>query len=113
LPYVAGNEINAAESLIYEIIIEPKANHIEAINNYLGAIKPNKNDMAIIKEPISDDNYSHTAYSYNGNNWIAFDGNYNANNVYFDKDFTFTKPLGVIEIPESGSITIDAKGKNL
>ena len=69
--------------------------------------------MAIIKEPISDDNYSHTAYSYNGNNWIAFDGNYNANNVYFDKDFTFTKPLGVIEIPESGSITVDAKGKNL
>lgn len=69
--------------------------------------------MAIIKEKIDNEHYSHSAYSYDGTRWIAFDGNYNANNVYFDQDFTFTKPLGVIEIPEEGSIIVDAKGKNL
>lgn len=41
------------------------------------------------------------------------DGNYNAENIYFDEDFIFTKDLGVVVIPESGNIKVDAAGKNL
>ena len=41
------------------------------------------------------------------------DGNYNAKNVYFDQDFTFTKAVGTVSIPSSGSVVVDAEGKNL
>jgi hypothetical protein len=41
------------------------------------------------------------------------DGNYNAKNVFFDQDFTFTKAIGTVSIPSSGSKVVDAEGKNL
>ena len=41
------------------------------------------------------------------------DGNYNANNVYFDKDLTYTANIGVKTVPASGSGTIAAAGKNV
>jgi hypothetical protein len=31
------------------------------------------------------------------------DGNYNAENVYFSKDFVFTESIGTINVGESGS----------
>ena len=70
-------------------------------------------DVLIIRRPIVDGNYSHTAYIHNGTAWAAMDGNYNADNVYFDSDFIATAPIGVVTIPSSGSATITAKGKNL
>ncbi len=45
--------------------------------------------------------------------WVAFDGNYSANNVYFSDDFTFTKAIGTVTIPGSGSTVVAAAGKNL
>jgi hypothetical protein len=41
------------------------------------------------------------------------DGNYNAENVYFKNDFIFTEPVGTVNIPESGSTTVAAAGKNI
>ncbi len=41
------------------------------------------------------------------------DGNYNAENVYFDEDFIFTNSSGAVEVPENGNIKISATGKNL
>ena len=76
-------------------------------------------DIAIVKEIIGvdeDDNSvakAHTAYVYDGTNWTAMDGNYSARNVFFDEDFTFTKAVGTVSIPSSGSTVVDAKGKNL
>lgn len=70
-------------------------------------------DVLIIRRPIVDGNYSHTAYIHNGTTWAAMDGNYNADNVYFDSNFLATAPIGVVTIPESGSAVIEAKGKNL
>lgn len=40
------------------------------------------------------------------------DGNYNAENVYFDDDLTFTKAIGYVTL-ENGSATVEAKGKNI
>lgn len=77
-------------------------------------------DIAIVKTAIytdEEDNtknrYSYTGYVYNGSAWAAMDGNYNANNVYFDKDFTYTANIGVKTVPASGSGTIAANGKNV
>lgn len=70
-------------------------------------------DTAIVKTLIADDKYSYTGYVYNGTDWAAMDGNYNASNVYFDEDFTFTKAIGTVTIPASGSTVVDAEGKSL
>lgn len=70
-------------------------------------------DILIIKDVISDGKYQHTAYVYAEEGWAAMDGNYNADNVYFDSDFVFTKGVGVVEVGSSGSTTVAAKGKNV
>ena len=50
-------------------------------------------DTAIVKTAIyvdtkddTNSKYSYTGYVYNGSAWTAMDGNYNAENVYFDED---------------------------
>lgn len=70
-------------------------------------------DILIIKDAITEGKYQHTAYVYAEEGWAAMDGNYNAENVYFDSDFVFTKGVGVVEVGSSGSATVEAKGKNV
>lgn len=72
-------------------------------------------DTAIVKTllPGTTDKYSYTGYVWNGTDWAAMDGNYNASNVYFDEDFTFTKDIGTVTIPSSGSTVVAAEGKTL
>lgn len=103
---LTGSDIVEINNTISEIVIKKGADHLEAINNELDGKTPIKNDIFIIKEPIAEDNYTFTAYVYSGENWKAFNGNYNADNVYFDSDFIFTKPIGTVTIPSSGSVTI-------
>lgn len=70
--------------------------------------------MAIVKRVIAGDKVSHTAYVYDGDAsaWKAMDGNYRADNVYFDDDITYTVGIGTLAKP-SGSATFNAKGKSL
>lgn len=72
----------------------------------------NSGDVIIIKNKISDGKYQHTAYVYDGENWEAMDGNYNAENVYFDEDLITTSAIGNITLT-NGQATIATKGKNL
>lgn len=55
---------------------------------------------------------SYTAYVYDEGAWKAMDGNYDAGNVYFGKDITYTVGFGTLAAP-SGSATFNAKGKSL
>lgn len=70
-------------------------------------------DIAIVREVISGDKKQYTAYVYTGSEWAAMDGNYDAENVYFQKDLTITAPIGVQTIPSTGSKTLATTGKNL
>lgn len=70
-------------------------------------------DTGIVKALISDDKYSYTAYVYTEQGWAAMDGNYNAENVYFDDDILVTAPIGTIQELTNGQATLSAKGKNL
>lgn len=72
-----------------------------------------KNDVCVIKELLFGDSYSHTAYVYDGTHWKAMDGNYNAENVYFDQNLTFTTDVGYVEIDTSGSKVVETQGKNV
>ena len=73
---------------------------------------PKKGDTAIVSKLIIGDKRSYTAYVYNGENWAACDGNYRADNVYFDDDITYTVGIGTLAQP-SGSAKFAAKGKNV
>lgn len=72
-------------------------------------------DIFVIKTQIgATDKYSHTAFVYDGSNWAAMDGNYDANNVIFDDDFTVTENIGAFVIPsDKNSATLAAAGKSL
>ena len=73
---------------------------------------PKKGDMAVVIRIIAGDKKSYTAYIHNGTAFTAMDGNYRADNVYFDDDITYTVGIGTLAQP-SGSAKFAAKGKNV
>jgi hypothetical protein len=70
-------------------------------------------DTGIVKTLIHGDKYSYTGYVYTEQGWAAMDGNYNAENVYFDDDILVTTKIGTIQTLTNGQATLSAKGKNL
>lgn len=74
--------------------------------------EPKKGDMAVVVREFVSGKHSYTAYIYD-TAWSAMDGNYSAENVFFDEDFTYTANIGVFTVPGSGSGTIPASGKNV
>ena len=70
-------------------------------------------DTGIVKTLISGDKFSYTGYVYTEAGWAAMDGNYNAENVYFDDDILVTTKIGTIQTLTNGQATLSAKGKNL
>lgn len=69
-------------------------------------------DIVIVKDPIGESLWQYTAYVYDGNEWCAMDGNYDAKNVYFSDDLITTTAMGNIKLT-NGQATIPSKGKNL
>ncbi len=111
LPY--ANESAPAETT-YQAIPTAGQTDLEAIAAAVGSAELHEGDTAIcIRNIGTADHKSYTAYVYNGTNWAAMDGNYDASNVYFDADFTATEKVGTISIPSSGSTTVAAQGKSL
>ena len=74
-------------------------------------------DVAVVKTQIVDDKYSYAGYTWNGTQWRAMDGNYNAENVFFDEDLVVTSAIGTItqeSIDENnGSVKLESTGKNV
>ena len=110
LPYVGGEDVVATQ--VYEVIPTENQSHVDAITAAVGENALVAGDIAIVKDVISGDKYQYTAYVYNGTAWVAMDGNYNAENVYFDKDLVTTSAVGNITLT-NGQATIAAAGKNL
>ena len=99
-------------ALNFEVFPKGKTTDIEAINAAVGDTEIHNGDTAIVKRDIASGKSSYTAYVYDGE-WKAMDGNYRADNVYFDEDLIYTANIGVKTVPSSGSGTIDAAGKNV
>lgn len=112
LAYVGGNDAHVIETEV----LAKGADHMTAINALAGSLELHAGDIAIAKEKIDDSTdgkIAYTAYVYDGEAWKAMDGNYSADNVYFDADLTYTANIGTKTVPASGSGTISAKGKNV
>lgn len=103
---------NLAQANHYEGIRVDNQTDLEVIRAATVGAHLIKNDTCIVKTLISGDKYSFTAYVYDGEKWCAMDGNYNAENVYFDQDLTFTTAVGYVSLKD-GSATVPANGKNI
>lgn len=117
-----ANKFEDGKAAHYEGVAEPiegtdpveYEDDATVIARVLGETAPVQDDVFIVKRLIADDKFSYTAYMWNGVAWKALDGNYNAENVYFDDDLLVTANVGVVKIDETtGSTTLAAKGKNL
>ena len=96
----------------FDVMANADEEDVAAILRVVGDAEIHIGDTAIVKRTIINDKISHTAYVYNGTNWAACDGNYRADNVYFDDDITYTVGIGTLAQP-SGSAKFAAKGKNV
>lgn len=103
----------SAEAQVFEVVPTADEADSAAIDRVVGSVELAKGDIAYVKREITTGKYSYTAYVYNGTAWAAMDGNYSAENVYFQNDLTYTAAIGVKTVPSSGSGTIAAEGKNL
>lgn len=83
-----------------------------SISEAVGEATPNKGDYCIVKKVIAGDKAELTAYYYNGTDWVAFDGNYSAENVYFPADLLTTSAVGNITLT-NGQANVAVGGKNL
>lgn len=95
----------------FDVIPTNAEEDVAAITRVVGSAEIHTGDTAIVKRVISGDKTSYTAYVYD-NEWKAMDGNYRADNVYFDDDITYTVAIGTLAKP-SGSAKFSAKGKNV
>lgn len=111
LPYFGGT----ATELFETTLQSDDASKEAAINRVVRDKVVENGDFAIVKAPIGagTDKYEYTAFMYSEGAWKALDGNYDAENVYFSNNLTYTADIGVLTVPSSGSGTIPAAGKNL
>lgn len=104
---------NLGQANHYEGIRQEGETDAQVITRVVGSLNLIKNDIFVVKTLIAEEKYSFTAYTYDGTNWCAMDGNYNAENIYFDKDFVVTEAIGTIKDLPNGQATLAANGKNL
>lgn len=107
LPYFGGDT-----AIVLDVTPQEGEDDVTAIRRVAADQKMATGHVAIVKRSFANNKTSITAYVYNGTDWAAMDGNYNAENVYFDKDLVTTYALGNISLT-NGQGTIAAKGKNL
>lgn len=106
LKFVGGNEAQN-----FEATPKDEETDVQAITRVVASAELHNGDTAIVKRAITGDKISYTAYVYDGE-WKAMDGNYRADNVYFDDDITYTVAIGTLSQP-SGSAKFAAKGKSV
>lgn len=106
-----GGETDVHQVQVYQADLAEGEDDIAAITRVVGENALFEGDMAIVKSTIGEA-VTYTAYVYNDAKWQAMNGNYNANNVYFDKDLFTTKEIGYITL-QNGSAHIPSTGKNL
>lgn len=118
---IKGATGKGAEYNIYQVEINAGEDKVAAITKAVAGKTLNKGDIAIVKETLladgeaegDDSKKLYTAFVYDGANWAAMDGNYDADNVYFSKNLVFTSAFGNFAPDSSGSVTIGTADKKL
>lgn len=108
LSYFGGEETHVFEADV-GTDQTPKA----ALEQRVGNSAVVKGDIGIVKKALGNEHYEYTAYVYNGTDWAAMDGNYDASNVYFSKNLIFTQNFGKYAPDASGSVTVPTLDDNM
>lgn len=116
-----GDGVTKWEALPYFGGEEAKTFQVGALSEIPADTELAVGDTAIVKTAIyvnaedeTKNKYSYTGYVYNGSDWSAMDGNYNAKNVYFDDNMTVTQNFGKYTVSSSNpNKTIASKGMSL
>lgn len=109
LAYFGGQ----SEEQVFQVDWNGAGTKEAAITTAVGEAELQAGDIAIVKQIIAGEKKEYTAFTYDGEKWVAMDGNYSAENVYFNEDFVATQNIGTVTVGSSGSATISAKGKNV
>ena len=104
--------VTASSVSVYQTIVASTETHLDAINRIIDGKTIGAGDIVVLRDNIANNLYEHIAYVHNGSVWIAMDGNYDAENVYFAQDLMTTTAIGNIVL-ENGQAIIPAAGKNL
>lgn len=106
--------VTASSAQIFQTIVATGETHSDAIARIIGNADIQVGDILVLQELIYEpDNYQHISYVYDGNNWVAMDGNYSAETIYLTNDLTITADIGVQKLEGKGSKVLDTAGKNL
>lgn len=73
----------------------------------------NTGDIAIINSDLGSGLTSKTAYCWNTDHWEAFDGNYSADNVYFNEDLALNVSFGKYGSGSGVAYSLPSAGKSL
>ena len=117
------DEITAAMATMGNAVFQVNATDLEGVEgdsegaklkNYITE-DVNEGNIAIVTKVIAGSAVSRTAYAYTkGGVWAALDGNYDAKDIYFSKDLTYTSDIGALKLPKGAtSSTYEATGKSL
>lgn len=103
-------QLEAIEDNYYSITVTNNDSDSTWLATIVG---PKKGDIAVLKRVIDGNKTSMTAFMFDGANWCALDGNYNASNVYFDKNIQVTQSVGNITTSNNAPVDLEFKGKNM
>ena len=84
----------AASTQVFQVNLNENENPLTAIERAIAGALIENGDIVIVKEVIVDGKYQHTAYIFDGDNWVAMDGNYSASNVFTPEDIQVTTAVG-------------------
>ena len=104
---IIDNNRNAVEFIV--------ANEGESDTQALARVinAPKKGDVGIVEQTKNGIGEFYTAYIHDGTAFRAMDGNYSADNVYFDEDLKLTEAFGRYEPDASGSVNVPSTGKSV
>ena len=106
-------QLDATNDNYYEVL--PGSTEENVYKSLSDIVNPKKGDIAVVKETIGEISSASTmtAYMYDGQNWCALDGNYDASNVYFDSNLVMTANIGVQTLGGASSKNLSTQGKSL
>ena len=114
LPYFGEEAESVAK--VYQTEINHGSDHMEAITSVVDDTPLHNGDIAIVKELIANGKREYTAYVYNGEQWVAMDGNYSAENVFLRENITLAgnyTQVGNLTKSASGTATFSVAGKSI
>ena len=109
----------SSSSQVFEVIASDSAyeTQVVALASAVGEVILTAGDIGIVKVAIAENTYQYTAYVYNGSTWVAMDGNYSSDSIYFEEDLAVTAPIGTItqEMIDAGngSAILSASNKTM